>query len=77
VGFWVRTSEWAVDLDQHLLTTLHEWFTTEWPFDGVVHTICQAETRQAALLSEAGLQRSAGFTLEDGRACWAYPWRPR
>jgi RimJ/RimL family protein N-acetyltransferase len=72
VGFWVRASEVPNELDRHLLATLREWFAAEWPFDRVVYTICRQETRQAALLSEAGLERSADFTLEDGRRCLAF-----
>ena len=72
VGFWVRTSEVANDLDRHLLATLREWLQTAWAFDGIVYTISQQEARQAALLSEAGLRRRAAFTLADGRPCWVF-----
>jgi RimJ/RimL family protein N-acetyltransferase len=72
VGFWVRTSELANDLDKHLLTTLREWFTATWAFDAIVFTIGQQEARQAALLSEVGLERRAAFTLADGRRGWVF-----
>ena len=72
VGFWVHTSELANDLDKHLLATLREWFKTEWAFDCIVFTINQQEARQAALLSEAGLQLRAAVTLSDGRPCWVF-----
>ena len=72
VGFWVRTAELTNDLDKHLLAALREWFTTAWAFDCVVFTISQQETHQAALFSEAGLERRAAFTLSDGRSCWAF-----
>lgn len=72
VGFWVRAAEVSNDLDRHLLATLRDWFADDWPFDRVVYTICRQETRQAALLSEAGLERSAEFVLEDGRSCLAF-----
>ncbi|MFL5800264.1 MAG: GNAT family N-acetyltransferase [Roseiflexaceae bacterium] len=72
VGFWVRTSELANDLDRHLLDTLREWFTAEWAFDCVVFSISEQEARQAALLSEAGLERRLAFALADGRLCWAF-----
>jgi hypothetical protein len=72
VGFWVRTAELANDLDKHLLATLREWFASAWAFDCVIFTISQQEARQAAVLSEAGLERRAAFTLPDGRACWAF-----
>jgi RimJ/RimL family protein N-acetyltransferase len=72
MGFWVRTSELANDLDKHLLATLREWLTTAWAFDAVVFTISQHEARQAALLSEAGLKRRAAYTLADGRPCWVF-----
>lgn len=72
VGFWVRTSEVAADLDKHLLATLRDWFKSEWVFDCVVYTISQQEARQASLLSEAGLERHAPFTLTDGRHCWVF-----
>src|SRR5262249_22189853 len=38
VGFWVRTSELANDLDKHLFATLREWFSTAWAFDAIVFT---------------------------------------
>jgi RimJ/RimL family protein N-acetyltransferase len=72
VGFWVRTAELANDLDRHLLAALREWFTTAWAFDCILFTISQQEARQAAVLSEAGLERRAAFTLLDGRSAWAY-----
>src|SRR5215216_5901940 len=72
VGFWVRTAELASDLDKHLLATLREWFKAEWAFDCVTFTISQQEARQAALLSEVGLEPRGAFTLPDGRSCWAF-----
>jgi hypothetical protein len=72
VGFWVRAAEVANDLDKHLLATLREWFQVEWAFDCVVFMIGQQETRQARILSEAGLERRAAFTLPNGRACWIF-----
>jgi len=72
VGFWIRTSELANDLDQHLFATIREWFHAEWAFDCIVFTISQQETRQAALFAAAGLERRLDFTLSDGRQCWAF-----
>ena len=72
VGFWVRTSEVANDLDRHLLASLREWFQTEWAFDRVVFIVSQAEARQATLLVEAGLELGLTFTLPDGRPCSAF-----
>jgi hypothetical protein len=72
VGFWVRTSELAGELDRHLLATLRGWFTAEWAFDCVVWAIGQQNARQAALLHEGGLRQRLAFTLADGRQCWAF-----
>ena len=72
VAFWVRASEPTSDLDAHLLATLRDWLSTEWSFDRVVFTIAVGETRQAALLTAAGLQLRSTFTLSDGRACSAF-----
>lgn len=72
VGFWVRTSEVANDLDRHLLASLREWFQSEWAFDCIVFIVSQEETRQAALLAEAGLEWRLTFTLPDGRTCSAF-----
>ena len=72
VGFWVRTSEVANALDQHLLATLRAWFQAEWAFDCVVFTITQQETHQAALFEAAGLERRLACTLPDGRLCWVF-----
>jgi RimJ/RimL family protein N-acetyltransferase len=72
VGFWVRTTELANDLDTHVLATLREWFKAEWAFDCVIFTVSQQEARQAALLSEAGLKRRGAFMLPDGRSYWAF-----
>lgn len=69
VGFWVRASELSSGLERHLLTVLREWLEREWAFDEVVFTIAQGETRQAALLAEAGLRPRLDFSLPDGRAC--------
>lgn len=77
VRFWVRTSELASHLDQHLLATLRHWLQTEWAFDRILFTISQQETppgatHQAALFETAGLERQVVVTLLDGRPCWVY-----
>ena len=72
VAFWVRASELAADLDRHLLATLREWLAAEWAFSRVVFTIGRQEIRQAALLTEVGLELRSAFTLADGRPCWAF-----
>ena len=71
VGFWVRASEGSTDLDRHLLVALREWLGTEWPFDCVLFTNCVADSRQAALLAEAGLSRLP-LVWPDGRTGWAF-----
>jgi len=71
VGFWVRTSEQANDLDRHLLAALREWLGTEWSFDSVLFTNYAADSRQAALLAEAGLSRLP-LVWPDGRTGWAF-----
>ena len=72
VGFWVRTSEVADELDRHLLGVLREWLSAGWAFDCVMFTISQQEARQAALLREAGLELRSAFALSDGRPCWVF-----
>ncbi len=75
VGFWVRASEWANDLDRHLLAALRGWLGTEWSFDCVLFTNYAADTRQAALLAEAGLTRLP-LVWPDGRTGWAFRHAP-
>ncbi|HEY0605978.1 MAG TPA: hypothetical protein VGD58_23845 [Herpetosiphonaceae bacterium] len=72
IGFWVRTSELATDLDAHLLATLRAWLAAEWAFDRVVFTISRQEQRQATLFRDAGLSLCAEGTLADGRPCWVF-----
>jgi len=72
VGFWVRASEVANDLDRHLLVCLREWLAAEWPFDHVLFAIAERDTRQATLLAEAGLQMRSAFLLPDGRRLTAF-----
>lgn len=72
VGFWVRASEVANGLERHLFGCLREWLATEWRFDGILFVIADAETRQAALFAEAGLQMRSAFPLQDGRRCAAF-----
>lgn len=69
IGFWVRTSEVAGELDRHLLATLREWLAAEWRFDRVLFTIAAGETRQARLLQDAGLAELGAVVLADGRRC--------
>jgi hypothetical protein len=77
VGFWVRASERANDLDRHLLVALQQWLKTEWPFDCVLFTNYAADTRQASLLAEMGLTRLP-LAWPDGRTGWAFRMeRPR
>lgn len=69
VGFWVRTSEIANDLDRHLLATLLDWFVRGWSFDRVLWPVAHPGARQAALLADAGLTDRGAFTLQRGREC--------
>jgi hypothetical protein len=71
VGFWVRVSEQANDLDRHLLSALREWLKAEWAFDCVLFTDYAADTRQATLLAETGLSRLP-LAWPDGRTGWAF-----
>jgi RimJ/RimL family protein N-acetyltransferase len=73
VGFWVRTSEIANDLDRHLLAALRDWLRAEWAFDCVVFSLSLQEARQATLLAEAGLECRLTFSLPDGSkaSAWA------
>ena len=72
IGFWVRTSELAGDLDQHLLFTLREWIEAAWAFDCVAFAISPLEERQAALFAHAGLVRRSIIALPDGRERWVF-----
>ena len=72
VGFWVRASEIANDLDRHLLSCLREWLAREWRFDCVLFAIAPDNARQAALLEDAGLRLHSTLELPDGRRCAAY-----
>jgi len=72
VGFWVRTSELAAELDRHLLATLRQWLAEAWAFDCILFLISRQDTRQAGVLRDAGLERRAALTLGDGRRCWAF-----
>jgi len=68
VAFWVRASECARDLDRHLLTTLREWFAKDWEFDCLLFPISPQETRQSAILRDAGLEMRLTYTPADGRS---------
>jgi hypothetical protein len=72
VGFWVRASEIANDLDRHLLAGLREWLATDWRFDRTLFLIAGQDTRLATLLAEAGSQMRSTITLPDGRRCVAF-----
>ena len=66
VAFWVRADEIPNDLDRHLLSVLRDWLDHAWPFDTVVFTIADEESRQTSLLEDAGLD-GVPITLRDGR----------
>jgi len=68
VGFWVRTSEVANALDEHLLAVLRAWFQAEWAFDCILFTVGQQNTHQAALLEAAGLEQRLAYRSPDGRS---------
>ena len=72
IGFWVRASQIANDLDRHLLSCLRDWLAREWRFDCVLFVIAPDNTRQAALLEDAGLRLQSTLELPDGRRCAAY-----
>jgi len=77
VGFWVRASELANDLERHLLAALREWFGTDWPLDCVLFTNYVGDPRQGALLAETGLSRFP-LAWPDGSTGWAFRMeRPR
>lgn len=72
VGFWVRTSELANNLDEHLLALLRGWFAAEWPFDLVTFVVSQQNTQQITLFTEACLKQQLAFEFRAGRPCWLY-----
>ncbi len=77
IGFWVRASEVANDLERHLLGSLREWLGTDWPLDCVLFTNYVEDARQGALLAETGLLRLP-LGWSDGAAGWAFRMaRPR
>lgn len=67
VGFWVRASELARDLDEHLFITLREWLREEWAFDCVLFAIRPEETRQAEIFKAMGLELERIVTTRDGQ----------
>jgi RimJ/RimL family protein N-acetyltransferase len=67
VGFWVRASEQSGHLDEHLLTTLREWFRAEWAFDRIVFKVGTQDPHHAALFEAVGLSELLEFTSSDGR----------
>jgi hypothetical protein len=69
VRFWVRTAEIDRDLDRHLLNALRQWLAAEWAYDFVAYPINPLNTRQAALLQEAGLALRLAYLRSDRR-----PW---
>jgi hypothetical protein len=71
VGFWVRSSELARGLEGHVFEALVRWFETAWSFDGVLFTNAAGETRQAALLAAAGLERQP-LAWPDESSGWAF-----
>ncbi len=72
VGFWVRASEIASDLDRHLLVCLREWLAADWRFDRILHLIAERDARQVALCRDAGLQMGSMVLLPDGRRCVSF-----
>jgi len=72
IGFWVRASQVADDLDRHLLTCLREWLAGEWRFDRILFAIAPGNVRQSVLLEDAGLRLHSTLELPDGRRCAAY-----
>lgn len=72
VGFWVRSSEIASDLDEHLLEALRAWFRDEWPLDRVVFSVAPGDGRQVELCERAGMARLGEITRPDGRRLLAY-----
>ena len=67
VAFWVRASELATALDEHLLASLREWFRAEWAFDRILFTIGTQDPHHAALFEAAGLRELLAYTLSDGQ----------
>lgn len=72
VAFWIRSDALDGSLEAHLLATLRAWFAADWPFDRVVYTVSQQNTRQARLLTDAGLVLRAGAAMPDGRPIQVY-----
>jgi hypothetical protein len=72
VGFWVRASELAFDLDRHLLDCLREWLAAEWRFDRLLFLVAEQNARQMTLLTDAGLERRGTIALADSRRCAAF-----
>jgi hypothetical protein len=74
VRFWVRTAEIDHDLDRHLLAMLRKWLNSEWFFDCVAYPLNQLNTRQAALLQEAGSVLRLAYIRAGGQPWHVYSW---
>ncbi|HET9325420.1 MAG TPA: GNAT family N-acetyltransferase [Candidatus Eisenbacteria bacterium] len=72
LGFWVRSSEVASDLDRHLFEALRRWLRNDWAFDCVTLAISVKDERQEQVVRDAGLGPGASLLLGDGRECWAF-----
>ncbi|MCJ7549049.1 MAG: GNAT family N-acetyltransferase [Anaerolineae bacterium] len=67
VAFWVRASEVANGLDQHLLACLREWFNAEWAFDRVLFRVGTQDDHHTALFEASGLSKLLTYASSDGR----------
>jgi RimJ/RimL family protein N-acetyltransferase len=56
VSFWIRPDGVANDLDRRLLTAVLPWLRSDFAFARVLFRTWTEDTRQRALLEEAGLQ---------------------
>ena len=63
VTFWVRESELACGLEGRIFDNLVNWFNSEWSFTRVAFGTNTEDTRQTALLTDAGFTPRWNFAV--------------
>lgn len=64
ITFWLRQDRLYMPLVQQVITAVHEWLVSGWPFDDHVFRVNHEEHESLEALDQCGFQRRFDLTLD-------------
>jgi hypothetical protein len=65
ITFWVRQDRQHTPLASHIITAVHDWLLSKWPFDDHVVRVNSAEHASIQALEQSGFQVRFEVTMDE------------